>query len=470
MRRFFTRRMSSGAGTTISIDRSGLLRASRGGNVVVGGGAVGGSLPALGAGAPLPPVAADDAASPLLPYIRSSILARGPISLAEYMRLCLSHPQHGYYMRGDVFGAAGDFTTSPELSQLFGELVGVWCVAASEALRLSEGGFTLIECGPGRGTLAAAALRVLGRFPGAARGLRGVHLVETSPALQRVQAATLGVTPSGALGEGPFAGVPVAWAERLEDVPPGPPALLLSHELLDALPTHQLHLVAGEGRGEPRWRELLVDAGEDGGLTHVLARGATPASVAFASWLAGGAGGRYLARCRAGGGAPGWPAPGDVAEVSPAAAAFAAAVGARVAAQGGAALLMDYGSGAGGARLSLRGVRAHRFVHPLSAPGLVDLSVDADFSAAAEAAAGGAEAAGGAVAVLGPAPQGAFLQRLGLAARVARLVAAAGEGSQAAQRLAAEATRLAHPSEMGDVYKAMAIVPAAAAAQLAPFF
>jgi NADH dehydrogenase [ubiquinone] 1 alpha subcomplex assembly factor 7 len=397
------------------------------------------------------------------------------------MRLCLGHPQWGYYMRGDVFGAAGDFTTSPELSQLFGELVGVWCVAACEALRLGEraGGFTLIECGPGRGTLAAAVLRVLGRFPAARGGLRGVHLVETSPALRGVQAATLGApapAPGGgggpvALGGGPFAGVPVAWWDRVEDVPPGPPALLLSHELLDALPTHQLHLVAGAGA--PRWRELLVDAGEDGGLAHVLARGATPASVAFSSWLAGAAGARYLQRCRAAGGAPQWPAPGDVAEVSPAAAAFSAAVGARVATQGGAALLVDYGSATGAPRMSLRGVRAHRFVHPLSAPGLVDLSVDADFCAAAEAAAGGAAAAAGgdgAVAVLGPSPQGVFLQKLGLAARVQRLVAAVGEGSPAAERLRAEATRLAHPSEMGAVYKAMAVVPAAHAAQFEPLF
>lgn len=122
------------SGGTISVDRGGLLGASRGASR--GGG--GTALPTLGAGAPSPPTAADDAASPLLPYIRSSILARGPISLAEYMRLCLGHPQWGYYMRGDVFGAAGDFTTSPELSQLFGELVGVWCVAACEALRLGE--------------------------------------------------------------------------------------------------------------------------------------------------------------------------------------------------------------------------------------------------------------------------------------------------------------------------------------------
>lgn len=455
--------------TSILIDRSGLLGATRAANR-------GTVLGALGAGAPSPRSAADDAGSLLLPYIRSAILARGPMSLAEYMRLCLSHPQYGYYMRGDVFGAAGDFTTSPELSPLFGELVGVWCVAACEALRLGgREGFALIECGPGRGTLAASVLRVLERFPGARGGLRGVHLVETSPALRRVQAATLGATldsggAGGALGS-PFAGVPVAWAERLEDVPTGPPALILSHELLDALPTHQLHLVAGVGaRAAPRWRELLVDAGEDGALAHVLARGATPASAAFAAWLGGAAGAAYLRRCRAAGSAPGWPAPGDVTEVSPAAAAFAAAVGARVATGGGAALLMDYGSATGASRLSLRGVRAHRFVHPLSAPGLVDLSVDADFCAAAEAAVGGAAAAGGAVEALGPAPQGAFLQKLGLAARVQRLAATAGEDSPAAQRLREEASRLAHPDEMGAVYKVMAIVPAAAASAFTPFF
>ena len=452
--------------TVISIDRSGLLGLSRGfaapdasftqgvlrarvGAAIVDGAA---SVAPAAEGASAPP--------PLLPLIRGLIAARGAMSVADYMRMSLSHPTHGYYMSRAPFGSAGDFTTSPEMSKLFGDALGVWVVAVLRGAISTARGWSFVEIGPGTGTLAADVLRVVARFPDAARGLRGLHLVETSARLRGEQAKVLGVdvhdTAESAEGAptrgtcGSAAAVPgvaVTWHQSLRTVPAGEAAgapIMLAHELFDALPIYQFLRRPGG------WRELLVDTDEAsaGGLRQVIAKGPTPASVALSSWLATPAGAAYARATRP---PVGVFAVGDVAETCPEGVALAADLAARAVADKGVALVIDYGR-SGNDRLSLRGIENHRFVDPLAAPGRADLSADVDFAALAAAA----HTVQGA-SVAGPTPQGEFLQRLGIKERLARAAEKADEKTR--ERLVTEARRLAHPDEMGAVYKALCIAP-----------
>lgn len=331
----------------------------------------------------------------------------GPIGVDRYMALCLGHPVHGYYMTRDPFGARGDFTTAPEISQMFGELIGLW----AGQLWLDMGApspVTLVEIGPGRGTLMADALRALSRAIPAFRAAARVRMVETSPALQaRQQAALAGC------------GFDLAWTSTVEEALAGP-AIVLANELLDALPMRQF-VATPEG-----WRERLVGLAEENGerLAFGLSEVMRP-------------------------GLPAAPA-GTVIERSPAQERLAAGVAAHVAAEGGAALFIDYGSAVDGVGDTLQAVRAHRFVDPLLDPGEADLTTQVNFAriAAAGAAAG--------AAVHGPVTQGDFLRAIGLGQRAAALKLRAtpeqaAEIDRAAERLASMAER-----GMGALFKAMA--------------
>ncbi|MAS43678.1 MAG: methyltransferase [Rhodobacteraceae bacterium] len=377
---------------------------------------------------------------PLLPLIRARIAQGGPMPLAEYMGLCLGHPRHGYYITRDPLGAAGDFTTAPEISQMFGELVGLWLAQAWLDLG-SPARVVLAEPGPGRGTLMADALRAAGRVPGFAEAARP-HLVETSPALRARQAEAL-------------AGRDPRWFDRLEDLPDDAPLLLVANEFFDALPIRQFLRVAGA------WRERVVGMTGDGALTLGLG-GAAPGN-----WD----------------GAQGAP-DGAVVETCPAGEAAAGWIGARLARTGGAALIVDYGYGRrppmGGD--TFQALRAHEYVDPLAEPGLADLTAHVDFGALARAAEGqGARA-------WPLATQGAFLERLGITARAQSLVrslaspaprpaprpapagaphspalaptgAGRGAGPQddPVEAIVSAHRRLTHPEEMGDLFKALAL-------------
>ncbi|KAA0154572.1 hypothetical protein FNF29_02449 [Cafeteria roenbergensis] len=240
--------------------------------------------------------------SPLGRELKSLILARGPLSIAEFMRQALLHPVHGYYMRedADVFGRRGDFVTSPEVTQVFGELIGVWLVAMWHQLG-SPPLVRIVEMGPGLGTLMRDALRAASRFPGFYAGA-SVHMVEASPALRRKQAEALACTEFtdagpgvGAAGSGaavesmrcgigggtpcsPVSGPTITWHGHVSDVPKDGAFLCVAHELFDALPVHQIERTA---RG---WRERLVEVDDDEGGHHfrlALARCETPASRYF---------------------------------------------------------------------------------------------------------------------------------------------------------------------------------------------
>ncbi|PHK94960.1 methyltransferase [Pseudoroseomonas rhizosphaerae] len=309
-----------------------------------------------------------------------------------------------YYGGRDPFGARGDFTTAPEISQAFGECLGLWAAVAWQSMG-RPAPVLLAEAGPGRGTLMADALRAIGQVMPAFRAALRVHLVEQSPVLRAAQAQAVEplLDQDGA-----------TWHEDLSTLPDGP-LLLLGNEFLDALPVRQFVRRGGA------WMERYVQAG------------------AFVEQPAGDVAGPAL---------PAAAPDGAVQEVSEAARGLVAALAARLAAQGGAALFLDYGPAASGFGDSLQALRGHRAADPLADPGEVDITAHVDFAALAAAA----RAAG--AAAHGPVPQGLFLQALGLVTRAAMLAraapATAGHQLSAAQRLIA-------PEGMGRLFKALAI-------------
>jgi SAM-dependent MidA family methyltransferase len=327
--------------------------------------------------------------------LRRLIASQGPICVAEYMALANSH----YYSARDPLGADGDFTTAPEISQMFGELIGLWLADLwTRAGRLEDAAY--VELGPGRGTLAADALRAM-----AAAGLRPqVHFVETSPVLRAAQAKR----------------VPQAlWHDDVSTLPEGLPLMAVANEFFDALPARQL--VATE-RG---WHERLVTVGETG---FVPAAGpAVPASA-------------IPEHIRA---APA----GTVLETSPASVATARLLAHRLAEQGGAALIVDYGHDRSCAGETLQAVRSHAFADPWQAPGEADLTVHVDFEALSAAAADAG------VRVHGPAGQGEWLERLGIAARAEALSM---RSPQRGAEVEGARARLTAPDQMGRLFRVLA--------------
>ncbi len=348
--------------------------------------------------------------TPLEAEIRRMIAVDGPISVATFMSLCLSHPAHGYYMTRDPFGRAGDFITAPEISQMFGELIGLWAAAVWQMMG-APAQIALVELGPGRGTLMADALRAARIAPAFAAAL-AVHLVETSPALQRRQQETL----AGAQA-------PIAWHQDMASVPDGP-LIVIANEFFDALPVHQAVKAPGG------WHERMVGVGSDGRLAFALHPDPIPGFAALVPAAVAGAPAGAVYEWRS----------GDVA----------ADVARRVAQHGGAALVVDYGHLESAAGETLQAVGRHGFADPLATPGEVDLTAHVDFAALARTA----EAAG--ARVHGPLAQGAFLRRLGIEARAAALRANA-TASQAGEIDAALARLTSTGRDaMGELFKAIA--------------
>mgnify|MGYP000064843703 FL=1 len=342
--------------------------------------------------------------TPLAEILARRIAKTGPISVAEYMAECLLHPEHGYYATRDPFGAGGDFTTAPEISQMFGEMVGLWLAQ----VWLDQGTpapFTLAEPGPGRGTLMADILRATRAVPGFLDAAQ-VHLVEASPTLRGIQRKTLD-------------GHQVTWCDSVADLP-GQPLFLVANEFFDALPIRQFQ------RDPKGWRERQV-ALIDGKLAFGLS---APAPIAALD--------HRLADTGA----------GDIVETCPQAAPIIAEIAARIEAHGGAALVFDYG-GWHSLGDTLQALRGHKADDPLAHPGEADLTAHVDFEALAAAAPG--------LTARPLTPQGLFLERLGITARAqalaARLSGPALETHVAAHR------RLTHPQEMGTLFKTLALMP-----------
>uniref|UniRef100_A0A8C2ZG65 Protein arginine methyltransferase NDUFAF7 n=1 Tax=Cyclopterus lumpus TaxID=8103 RepID=A0A8C2ZG65_CYCLU len=359
----------------------------------------------------------------MLRHLTSKIKATGPITVAEYMREALTNPVTGYYVRNDMLGPDGDFITSPEISQIFGELLGVWTLsewmAAGRPKRLQ-----LVELGPGKGSLAGDVLRVFSQLRSVVGGASvSLHLVEVSPVLSRLQAQNLtGSRNREADGEDQLvyrrgetaAGVPVSWYRRLEDVPSGF-SIFLAHEFFDALPIHTFQ------RTQRGWREVMVDVDPEKTerLRFVLAPSPTPASTTLVQpdERRG-----HVEVCAEGG-------------------VVVQQLARRIVEDGGAALIADYGHD-GTKTDTFRGFKGHRLHDVLSAPGSADLTADVDFSFLRRMAGGG-------VACVGPVTQRTFLKNMGIDARLQVLLRSCSDAS-AREQLLAGYDLLTGRSQMGE--------------------
>lgn len=346
--------------------------------------------------------------SPLVADLLRRIAVSGPLTMADYMAECLMHPEHGYYTTRTVFGTAGDFTTAPEISQMFGEMVGL-ALAQSWLDQGAPPAVVLAELGPGRGTLMADIWRATRGVPGFHAAAQ-VHLVERSARLRAVQARAL-------------AGLPVCWHHHVAELPEAP-LLLVANEFFDALPVRQF-----ERRGEG-WAERVVGV-RDGRLAPGLAPPAPFATLAH--------------RLRD-------TTDGDIVELCPGAAPIVAELARRIAARGGAALIIDYGDWRSRGD-TIQALRRHAPEGILANPGAADITAHVDFEALALAA----RTAAPQIGQCGPVGQGQWLESLGITAR-AQALARQLDGDALEQHVAAH-RRLTHPQEMGTLFKVFALHP-----------
>ena len=337
--------------------------------------------------------------------ILALIEAQGPLTVAQYMAIALGDPEHGYYMRRDPLGR--DFITAPEISQMFGELIGLFFVQAWED-RGRPTRFDFVELGPGRGTLMADMMRAAGQlrpqFTEAAR----IVLVETSPTLRGAQEKAL-------------ASSKVSWVSRFEDVPNDGPLFLVANEFFDALPIRQFR------KSEDGWHECMVmREGEDLRLAltpETIPPSVIPASVRDATT-------------------------DSAVEVNLGATELVRRIASRIRDTAGVALIIDYGHGQTATGDTFQAMKGNKYVDVLAEPGEADLTAHLDFSALA----GTAREAG--ASVLGPVPQGDFLAALGLRARAERLKR---DNPERIAGIDLDVDRLMHPREMGTLFKALAL-------------
>ncbi len=351
--------------------------------------------------------------SALEEIIKAQIRRTGPMSIADYMSLCLLHPAHGYYTTRRPIGAEGDFTTAPEISQMFGEMLGLWLVQSWRD-QGSPAPFLLAEPGPGRGTLMADMLRVARNVPGFLEAAE-IWLIEASPTLRQEQLRRL-------------ADHRIHHAPALAELPEGP-LFLVANEFFDALPIRQYIRTSGG------WRERMV-----GLRAGTLVMGLSPELPLDRLDEI------HADTCE-----------GDMVEVNIPAVEITAEIARRINTHGGAALLVDYGEN-GSRGDSFQAVRAHQKVNPLGAPGQADLTAHVDFAALARAARQATEGqTAEGLRISGPLAQGVFLERLGITAR-AEALARQMRGEALENHVAAH-RRLTHPQEMGSLFKVLALSP-----------
>ncbi|KAF2422751.1 DUF185-domain-containing protein [Tothia fuscella] len=447
--------------------------------------------------------------TPLAKDLAEAITLTGPIPVASYMRQCLTSPDGGYYTTkssqgGDQFGAKGDFVTSPEISQVFGELVGLWVVAEWMAQGKRGDGVHIIEVGPGRGTLMDDMLRTISNFKPLANAIVTIYMVEASKPLREAQHkllcgdAALKEIDLGFQSQSKYSGAQrIVWCEDMKFVPKDTNStpFIIAHEFFDALPIHIFHSVSpspsssqantittstsqppppptytlpSSNKPKPNeWRELLVTPTSPTTITFttsspkenthtpdfdlLLSKLPTPHSSYLPQTSS-----RYKSLL---------PHKDSIIEISPesltTAADFAVRIGGSAnspkAKPSGAALILDYGPTSTIPTNSLRGMKAHKPVSPFSLPGLVDISADVDFTGLAEAA---IHASPG-VEVHGPVEQALFLTSMGIQQRAEALRKKAAGDREAADRIELGWKRLVDrgPTGMGRIYKAMAIVP-----------
>ncbi|KAL4950459.1 S-adenosyl-L-methionine-dependent methyltransferase [Aspergillus filifer] len=450
--------------------------------------------------------------TPLARTLANVIKTTGPVPIAAFMRQVLTSPEGGYYTTkpgggGEVFGKKGDFVTSPEISQVFGELVGIWTVAEWMAQGGKKSGVQLMEIGPGKGTLMDDMLRTFRNFKPFTSSIEAIYLVETSPTLREVQKqllcgdAAMEETEVGHRSTSKYFDVPVIWAEDIRLLPheEDKTPFIFAHEFFDALPIHAFESVPPSPENQqpqqqeimtptgpvkldkppkpantPQWRELMVTLNPKAVDENIhgepefnltLAKASTPSSLVIPEISE-----RYRALKSQ---------PGSTIEISPESRIYASDIARRIGGASepprttskrgtaapapiakrqpsGAALIMDYGTMSTIPINSLRGIQNHKTVPALSSPGLVDVSADVDFTSLAEAA---IEASEG-VEVHGPVEQGHFLQAMGIAARMERLLSTE-KDEEKRKVLETGWQRLVERGGggMGKLYKVMTIIP-----------
>ncbi|WP_380053548.1 class I SAM-dependent methyltransferase [Falsihalocynthiibacter sp. SS001] len=341
----------------------------------------------------------------LTEHLAARIALDGPLTVADYMSECLLHPTMGYYTTRDPLGKDGDFTTAPEISQMFGEMIGL-CIAQTWLSQGAPSPFILAELGPGRGTLMADILRATKSVPNFHAAAR-IHLVEASEPLRTRQSQALD-------------GYEVEWHDYLNTLP-ALPLFLVANEFFDALPIRQFIRDKDD-----QWRERRVGIANDSlcfGLSEPQKVPALQSRIADTK-------------------------SGDMVEICAAASAIASEIAERIASDGGAAILIDYGDWESLGD-TLQAVKNHEKVSPLLSPGQADLTAHVDFNALSSAASK--------CNVSQMIPQGVFLERLGITPRAQKLAQHL-SGTALTNHIAAH-RRLTHPEEMGNLFKVLALVP-----------
>ena len=342
----------------------------------------------------------------LAKIIKQKIQEDGPITVAEFMEIALMHPKFGYYQSAEAFGVKGDFITAPEISQMFGELIGLWCVDSWSKMG-APAKFMLVEFGPGRGTLMSDALRSAALVPAFIEAAE-IYLIEGSQALTSTQKQAL-------------TNHDIRWCQQLSDLPSGIPAIFIGNEFLDALPIQQFE------RAADGWREKRIGLSDDGFVFELHSETIHSNELTLPK--------------------EGTADLGSIYEHSPAARSIIKDLSEYLNRFGGCALFIDYGPEASAFGDSFQSVKNHLFADPLQNPGAQDLTAHVDFEALANIA----KAAG----CLTPkiATQGRFLERLGIEARTLSLSKAANDSQK--QKLNADLKRLISSSEMGTLFKAL---------------
>ncbi|XP_038074573.1 protein arginine methyltransferase NDUFAF7, mitochondrial-like isoform X2 [Patiria miniata] len=385
-------------------------------------------------------------------HLRRCIQTTGPLTVAEYMREVLTNPVTGYYMSQDVFGTKGDFITSPEISQMFGELIALWVIHEWTQWG-QKSPLQIVELGPGRGTLADDMLRVFKQFQHVTGDSLSLHLVEVSPKMSQLQEDKLTgrqgsrtdteepevnhdspadrcSLDSGAAYKTSISktGVPVSWYRSLKEVPKGM-SCFIAHEFFDALPIHKFQ------KTEKGWREVLVDVDSDDNGPHhlrfVLSPAPTPASTVYLQSLTQGNDRR------------------DHVEVCPEGGAIVQEMAHRVSEHGGMSLIVDYGHD-GTKTDTLRGFKKHRLHDVLCEPGTADLTADVDFSYFRQIVQGKAS-------TYGPITQESFLKAMGIETRLKMLLKSA--TAEQSKGLLTGYRMLTDPAQMGERFKCFAMMP-----------
>tara|TARA_B100000674_G_scaffold318019_3_gene264680 strand:+ start:2149 stop:3276 length:1128 start_codon:yes stop_codon:yes gene_type:complete len=351
--------------------------------------------------------------SPLLAHIKRRINVSGPITIADFMTEALAHPEYGYYRKQDPFGRAGDFITAPEVSQMFGELIGLWAAVTWQQMGCPPK-IDLIELGPGRGTLMSDALRAVRNVPGFGDALT-VRFVETSPVLRTHQQTAIMAY-----------GIPATWHETFDDIPTraNVPAIVIGNEFFDALPIRQFE------RGEKGWAERLVGVDAKTGELGFVRGAETPITDALIPATMRGAAKK-----------------GDIFESCAPAIAIADQIARRLNETGGGALFIDYGHPGSAFGDTFQALMGHEYHPVLSNPGDADLTAHVDFAAIGRAM---NEAGARTGAVL---TQGTFLRMLGIEQRAELLKTSADDDQQTAIDQAL--SRLIDADQMGTLFKVL---------------